>query len=197
MARRSWAVLGCRLVVMTAEEHRGLGLLIALASSGCLGLPRYTDDDDEVGDVEDDGTTMPAVDEGPGPPGPPGGPPGSGPQPTTAVDDAESFLFMPDIGPATSPTTAETSDVTTAPPPPSEACQAYSTLITECYGEGDGESAFYYCMQYLDYLGGYTPECVPSFEEYMVCISELSCGDLGDPAFCSDEVEAFEECQGG
>lgn len=182
---------------MTLEEHRGLGLLLVVSSSGCLGLPRYTDDG--AGDDEGDGTTTQAIDEGPSPDGPEGPSPEGpeGPSPTTVDDDAgESFLFMPDVGPITSPTTAETSDVTTDPPPP-DACQAYSAFITECYGPRNGESSFYYCTQYLEYLGGYTPECVPLFEEFLVCISELSCGDLNESGFCSDEVAKFEECQEG
>jgi hypothetical protein len=178
---------------MTAEEHRGLGLLLVLTSSGCLGLPRYTDDG--AGDDEDDGTTTPTVDDGPSPPDPPGGPPGSGPQPTTAADDAASFLFMPDVGPITSPTTAETSDVTTAPPPPSEACQAYSVLITECYDAEAGEAAFGYCTEYLEYLEQYMPECVPLLEELLVCLSGLACEVLTNPGMpCNNEAMTLTDC---
>jgi hypothetical protein len=179
---------------MTAEEHRGLGLLLVLASSGCLGLPRYTDDG--AGDDEGDGTTTPTVDDGPSPPDPPSVTTGPGPQPTTAADDAASFLFMPDVGPITSPTTAETSDVTTEPPPPpSEVCQAYSVLITECYDPETGEAAFGYCADYLEYLEQYMPECVPAFEDFMVCISALSCRELQNGGQdCEMELQKLQEC---
>lgn len=178
---------------MIVDEHRGLGLLIVLTSSGCLGLPRYTEDDG-AGDDADDGPDVTTAVEGPGPEGP-----GEldGPVTTSVADDVASFVFMPDVGPVTSPTTAVDSDVTTDPPPPPEACQAYSALITECYGAETGESAYYYCAEYLEYLAGYTPECVPFFEEFLVCISELSCMDLSSGEICEPELQKFSECQGG
>ena len=176
---------------MTVEERGGIGLLIALTSSGCLGLPRYVEDD--VGDGEDDGTTTQTVDEGPTP----GVTVGPGP---TSVDpdddDAESFLSQPDLGPGTTPTTAAESGVTTDPPPPDDACQAYSALITECYGPESGETSFNYCEEYVAYLEGYLPECVPYLEDYLVCISMLSCGDFvsGRP-YCEVEYQKLDECR--
>ena len=178
---------------MRAEEHRGLGLLIVLTSSGCLGLPRYTEDDGGDDASDGPGPTTAVVDEGPGPEGP-----GEldGPGTTSVNDDALSFVFMPDMGRETV-TTTSVSDVTTDPPPPPEACQAYSALVTECYGAEYGENSFNYCVEYLDYLAGYTPQCVPFFEEYLVCISELSCGELSSGEFCETEIQKFSECQGG
>lgn len=182
---------------MNAEERRGLGLLIALSSSGCLGLPRYVGDDD-VGDGDgdgeddDDGPTTQVLDEGPSPEGP------EGPAPTTAVDDAESFLLPPDFGPGTTPTTSAESDVTTDPPPPPyEGCQAYSALITECYSPMDGETAYEYCVEYASYIAQYQPECFSVFEELLTCISALSCRDFQTGVICEIELAKYDECRQG
>jgi hypothetical protein len=175
---------------MSAEEHRGLGLLIALSSAGCLGLPRYTDD--EIGDGDGDGTTQ-TIDEGPEGPSPDGP---EGPRPTSVAGDAESFLFMPDLGPITSPTTVADEAGVTTDPPPSGACQAYSSLVTECYGPEAGEAAFGYCVEYLGYAEESWPECVPAFEEFLVCISMLDCMDLGGgEPICEMELQTYFECQ--
>jgi len=175
---------------MTVDEQRGLGLLIAL-SSGCLGLPRYTDDDgggDDAGDGPGT-TTEVSNDDGPGPEGPEGP---EGPMTTSVDDDAESFLFQPDLG---GTTVGDESDVTTDPTP-SPGCQAYSALAEECYGRDAAESAYGYCIDYLSYLELEAPECIPMFEEFLVCISALSCREFQDGTGCEIELEKLFECRG-
>jgi hypothetical protein len=179
----------------TVETH-GLGLLIALTSSGCLGLPRYIeegdgdgdgDGDDDVNDVDvDDGTTMRPQDDGPmGSDG-------------MSVDGAASFLLMPDVGMETA-TTTSVSDVTTDPPPPtSYACQAYSVLVAECYSEEDAQTAYAFCLEYLAYLEQIDSGCISSFEEYVVCLSMLSCPELTGPEPpCEIESQQLEQCMKG
>jgi len=178
---------------MTLDERRGLGLLLALTSSGCLGLPRYIENDgdgdgdddvnDDVSDVDvDDGTTTRPHDDGPVE------------SDAMSVDGAASFLFMPDVGTETVTTTV--SDITTDPPPPPEsyACQAYSSVVGMCYGERYGQSSYGYCLEYLAYVEQYSPECVPSFDEFLVCLSMLSCEEFGAFELCQREYQKFEEC---
>jgi hypothetical protein len=117
---------------MTVDENRGLGLLIALTSSGCLG-PRYiVNDGDGDDDGDSDGPTTGAVNEGPeGSDG-------------MSVDGAASFVFQADVGMGTGTTTSASvgngTDATTDPPPPqSYACQAcpveYEKFV-ECMNDG-------------------------------------------------------------
>jgi hypothetical protein len=182
---------------MTADEHRGLGLLLALSSSGCLGLPRYTDDGEGDGTTTrpaGEETTTEAID-------------GTTVGPVVTTANGTTSPGVPaDVGVATI-TTASVSvgdgpdmgdgpDVTTDGPSP-DACQGYSALVTECYGAEQGEAAYGYCLEYLAYIEQqYGPECVPLFEEFVVCLSALSCRELTGGGGPSCEVEQLkaQEC---
>ncbi len=71
------------------------------------------------------------------------------------------------------------------------ACAAYGELAIECYGKEYGGSTEYYCGQSLDYYTGYSAECGAAYEDYIVCLSGLSCEELEAPERCPDELAAF------
>lgn len=178
---------------MFGEERRGLGMLVLLSSAGCLGLPRYSDDGAEGGgDRGDDGTATHATDEGPEP------------GPTSSNDDAVSFVYQPDMGPVTSPTTAttdsgDTPDTDDLPdtdgPPVTDACLAFGNKVAECYDEHMGEQAIGYCAEALAlYTEYYGPDCGVAFEDFVACLSSLSCEELTGPEFvCQVEYAKLQE----
>jgi hypothetical protein len=179
---------------MTSDDNRGLGLLLLLSSVGCLGLPRFTDDD---GDGGGDGTTtMPASEDEE-----------SGPEPTTVAGTTTPGMPV-DTGveTVTSVTTATTATTVTVSvgdsvgvttDGPSEVCQSYSELITECYSAKLGEAAYGNCVEYLASIEQNYSECLLLFEEFMVCLNALSCREVMGGNFCEVERQKYDECMTG
>lgn len=179
-----------RSLAQLREEHCGLSLLLAVSASGCLGLPRISEETDDA-DAEG-GDTGHADDTG---------------APTTSTTSATSPPIPP---PSTSTTSATTSTTTPPMPPPpgipdvlpipdggtTGVCTGYAELIADCYGGQYIDEAYGYCLEYLTYVDEYTGgECVPPFEEYLVCLGTLSCEEfqmgIGP---CDPQAQAFEDC---
>lgn len=176
------------------EEHRGLGLLLALSSTGCLGLPRFDEPiDDDSGTETGDETAHTTG--GPGPMPTTAPPPTTGPLPTTSTTGM----------PTSTTSTGPMSTVTTAPPPPIldvnqglAGCQAYAEIMDYCYGEPRGEQAYDFCTQYVEYLQEDFPECVPVLDAFFVCLSTLPCDELFGPETpCEPLIDVFFECTSG
>ncbi len=176
-------------MVRPSDDPRGLGLLLLLSSTSCLGLPRFMgepepdDDDATAGTTEDPPTTVTL----------------------TGVDSTTQ-------GPATSTTTGPPPPTTTPPPPPMttvgppdlgggpqfEVCHDYEDLIVTCYGGKYQGELYGYCVEYLSYAFESYPECYPLLEEFFVCISSLTCEQLQQGADeCFELYNAFDECRFG
>jgi len=73
------------------------------------------------------------------------------------------------------------------------ACEAYGAIVTYCYDPVSGAQAEMYCDQYQMYLSMmYGPACVMAFEDFVVCLSTLTCPEfMGGMAVCVAEEAAF------
>lgn len=167
------------------------GLLLMLSSVGCLG-PRFIERGDD--DVGDDTTT-------------------SGPEPTTMADPPPPGMRPTDTGVDTGLDTGTTtvgtvsvsvgevssdptnvSGTTDTPPPTSEACAAYGDQVAECYDLRSGAAATAYCIEALElYAQYYGAECLSAFEDFLVCLSSLSCEEFTGPELVCQEENALVE----
>jgi hypothetical protein len=67
------------------------------------------------------------------------------------------------------------------------ACTAYADLVETC--GGTAAEAYMYCVDYSGFLyDNYGADCLAAYEDFLVCISELSCDEFGGPdPFCETE----------
>lgn len=168
------------------EPSSALGLCVLLSSLGCqnntieLEFPMGS-----TGGATSD-TNEGTADGSTGTPPPP-------PPPATSTSTTTSTTVT--TSPPPPPTTVTASaTATTGPPPPSNACQAYAQLIDTCYGEYY-EDAYLYCLEYLETVTAqYGEECGLLLEEYMVCLSNLTCRELGsgNTPPCDEIYDAFQ-----
>ena len=142
----------------------GLGLCVLLSSLGCQnntielefppagtgGSTAGTGDGSSAEEASTSGPSMTSTVTTSPPPPPP-------PPPTTVSETA--------------------STTTTGDPPPSVGCQGYAALVMECYGSY-GEEAYGYCLEYVAYMEMLGGDCPALFEDYLVCISALTCQQL-------------------
>ena len=88
--------------------------------------------------------------------------------------------------------TTMTPDDTTAGIDIPPACQTYGEAIEACFA-GYGEYAATSCANYhAMYTESYGAECIAAFEEWLACLSGLSCEDLGmeEPEACAKQTMA-------
>ncbi len=74
-------------------------------------------------------------------------------------------------------------------------CLTYGDQITECYmDEKAGAAATEYCAEILAaYEKTYGPDCVAAFEDYLACLSALTCEEFTGPdPVCEKEGTAIE-----
>jgi len=73
--------------------------------------------------------------------------------------------------------------------PPSKICANYADQITECYNEKEGMAALDYCGEYLQQLyDDYGKACVTTYEDYLACLSVLTCEELMAAEPCAEEL---------
>ncbi len=72
-------------------------------------------------------------------------------------------------------------------------CEAYGATVSYCYDPAEGAYAEMYCDQYQMYLAmNYGPACVAAFEDFIVCLSALTCPEfMGGMPVCVAEDAAF------
>lgn len=73
-------------------------------------------------------------------------------------------------------------------------CEDYAALFEYCYGAKDpmaGPFALEACNDYLDYFGVMGDDCLIVFEDYIACLSTLSCEDFMQGVGCETEENAF------
>jgi hypothetical protein len=88
-------------------------------------------------------------------------------------------------------TTAGSTDGGELPP----ICTTYGDQITECYmDEKAGASAAMYCGEVIaGYEKAYGAECVTAFEEFLACLSALTCEEFtGADPVCEEQNMALE-----
>lgn len=163
-----------------------LFLLMAapLGMGGCV----ITTSDDDAGDDGSTGTP-PATDDGST-----GDPP--------ATDDGSTGAN----GSTGQATTAATGDSTGADDTAGSSsggdagvCGAYGDINAACYDEMTGTAQELACLEVLqEYYDNYGADCAAAFEDWIVCVSALSCEDFMDPALpgCEKEDAAIDKlCQ--
>ncbi len=144
--------------------------MLLVVSSGCLGLPRFHDVERGTGEEAGSaGATGTATDE----------------PPATGDPNPEA--------PSTTESPATTTPVETGPQV--DPCEQYADFNTECYGERTGEGAFEFCVGYTTQIEQLQPQCLPLFEESLVCLSQLDCRELmqGDHG-CEPLMDDFFDC---
>jgi hypothetical protein len=92
-----------------------------------------------------------------------------------------------------SDTTVTPDDTTTGGATVPEACVPYADLFTMCYDEKMGAAQAANCAElFANYEMYYTAECVTAYEEWLACISALTCDVLtGEDAFCEETDAAI------
>ncbi len=87
-----------------------------------------------------------------------------------------------------------TGDSTTGGVETPPACVSYGAKVTECYDMGAGVMAAKYCADALmNYEASYGPDCVQAYEEFLVCLSALSCAEFTGPdPVCVDQSDALD-----
>lgn len=127
--------------------------------------------------------------------------PGETDDPTTATTDAMTTSATGETTETPSDTTAADttvgpSDTTSADTdePPSAGCQAYADLVADCYmDQAAGDATLNYCNEQTTYYEMYGPECLSAFEDFIACLSALSCEMLmGAEPVCEAELEAVD-----
>jgi hypothetical protein len=73
------------------------------------------------------------------------------------------------------------------------ACATYADAITLCYTEKDGAEAAQACAESFAYYEmNYGAECVTAFEEWLACLSALTCKELMGKEVCVPEGMMLE-----
>jgi hypothetical protein len=73
------------------------------------------------------------------------------------------------------------------------ACATYADAITLCYDEKAGAAAGQYCAESFAYYEmNYGAECVTAFEEWLACLSALTCKELMGKEVCVEQGMALE-----
>lgn len=75
-----------------------------------------------------------------------------------------------------------------------ESCSTYADLVTMCYDAEAGASAATYCAEaFAAYEASYGAECVAAFEDWLACLSALTCEEFtGADPVCADQATALE-----
>lgn len=172
------------------------GLLLMLSSVGCLG-PRFIErGDDDVGDDTTASGPEPTTDVDPPPPGMP--PADTGVDTGLDTDGTVTTVTVGSVSVSVGEVSSDPTNVsatTDAPPPISEACTAYGEQVAECYDPRTGASATAYCTEVLElYAQYYGAECLSAFEDWLVCLSSLSCEEFTGPdPVCQEENQLVEQ----
>lgn len=99
-----------------------------------------------------------------------------------------------DTGPVADSGTAGTGPEPTTGGDVPPACAAYGDAVTLCYDAEAGASAASYCAEaFANYEMNYGAECVAAFEDWLACLSALTCEELtGADPVCADQSGALE-----
>jgi len=73
------------------------------------------------------------------------------------------------------------------------ACKAFGDLIRMCHGIDEGNQSEAECLEYLEYYAN-DHACLEAHEAHSICLSALSCEELGAPACGEEEDQVNEAC---
>lgn len=75
-----------------------------------------------------------------------------------------------------------------------ESCSTYADLVTMCYDAKAGAAAASYCADaFTNYEANYGAECVAAFEDWLACLSALTCEEFtGADPVCEEQATALE-----
>lgn len=75
-------------------------------------------------------------------------------------------------------------------------CEEYGIFITGCYSQDEGTAAQLFCDEYLGELyDTYGANCSSVYEDYVACLSKLTCEEFMAPDACSAELSVvMMEC---
>lgn len=98
-------------------------------------------------------------------------------------------------GPGVDSETGVTTGGTELPP----ACVTYAEAVTLCYDEKAGAAAGQYCAETIAYYEMmYGAECVTAFEDWLACLSALTCEEFtGKDPVCEEQSMALGTACGG
>lgn len=82
-------------------------------------------------------------------------------------------------------------DSTTGDGDASELCTPYASLIGECYGDQYIDAAYMSCADYY-YSFQANPACFAAFEDFVVCLSSLSCVDFMAMEVCDAALMEYQ-----
>jgi hypothetical protein len=93
-------------------------------------------------------------------------------------------------GPGVDSSTGGTTDGIEIPP----ACATYGDAVTLCYDEDAGAAAAQYCAEEIALFEKYYgADCVTAYEEWLACLSALTCDEfMGKEPVCEPETAALE-----
>jgi hypothetical protein len=75
-----------------------------------------------------------------------------------------------------------------------ELCAPYSEQIGACYDVEYIDDAYMFCSDYYNMLAG-DPACQSAYEAFIVCLTQVPCGNIVDQIGCEAEVQQFSiEC---
>jgi hypothetical protein len=131
-------------------------------------------DGDPSGDGDGDGDGDPG--DGDGDPGDGDGDPGDG--------DGDSGDGDGDSGDGDGDATTGGYDV-------GELCTPYSEAIADCYGPEYLQNAYASCALYYE-MSMDDPACLSAFEAFLVCISDVPCGNFSMAIGCETEVSDYQ-----
>lgn len=73
------------------------------------------------------------------------------------------------------------------------ACATYADAITNCYDDAAGAAAGQYCAETFEYYEmNYGAECITAYEDWLACLSALTCEELMGKEVCPDQGAALE-----
>jgi hypothetical protein len=97
-------------------------------------------------------------------------------------------------GPGADTSTGPGAETTTGGVEVPPACATYADLVTMCYDAEAGAGAASYCADaFANYEANYGAECVAAFEDWLACLSALTCEEFtGAEPVCADQSGALE-----
>lgn len=74
------------------------------------------------------------------------------------------------------------------------ACAYYANHVADCYDVEQAEGFYQFCVEaYAEYYAQ-SYACGYAFADYLVCLSYLDCGQMGDPqGVCVEELSTFSQ----
>jgi hypothetical protein len=72
-------------------------------------------------------------------------------------------------------------------------CAVYADAITLCYHEKAGAAAGQYCAETFAYYEmNYGDECITAFEDWLACLSAVTCKELMGTEVCVEQNMVLE-----